>query len=318
MTYDLTTIGEGQLRLTAPADARLADVHALRVCAAGSEANVAGLLAQLGRRTAWASVIPAGSLGDRIVSEYRSAGVDTSFVRRPAYGRVATYFLEPNADGRAARVTYDRTGTPFRDARPSDFDWEALTDTRCLLVTGITAALTSATAELVRFAVDAAVAKGARVAVDINYRSSLWSPEAAAQVLDPLLASAWAVFCSRRDAHTVFGISGEGADVAAALRSRWSAEHVVSTDGARAVSYAGSAGAHHVDVEALPVVDRPGAGDALVAGTLHRLLDDDARSALATGIRAAGIALTHFGDLTRLDARDLDTHTGDDGGGIIR
>ena|GEM_PF-4922220 len=63
MTYDLTTIGEGQLRLTVHHGQRLSNISELRACAAGSEANVAGLLSQLGRSTAWATILPEGDLG---------------------------------------------------------------------------------------------------------------------------------------------------------------------------------------------------------------------------------------------------------------
>ena len=41
MRYDLTTIGEGQIRLTCERGDRLATARSLRMTAAGSEANVA-------------------------------------------------------------------------------------------------------------------------------------------------------------------------------------------------------------------------------------------------------------------------------------
>ena len=47
MTYDLTTIGEGQIRLTCERGDRLATARSLRMTAAGSEANVSGLLSEL-------------------------------------------------------------------------------------------------------------------------------------------------------------------------------------------------------------------------------------------------------------------------------
>ena len=45
--FDLTTIGEGQIRLTVPQGERLSNTRQLRMTAACSEANVAGLLSQL-------------------------------------------------------------------------------------------------------------------------------------------------------------------------------------------------------------------------------------------------------------------------------
>ena len=61
MRYDLTTIGEGQIRLTCERGDRLATARSLRMTAAGSEANVAGLLSELGRATAWTTKLPAAS-----------------------------------------------------------------------------------------------------------------------------------------------------------------------------------------------------------------------------------------------------------------
>ena len=61
MRYDLTTIGEGQIRLTCERGDRLATARSLRMTAAGSEANVAGLLSELGRATPGPPSCPAVS-----------------------------------------------------------------------------------------------------------------------------------------------------------------------------------------------------------------------------------------------------------------
>ena len=92
--YDLTTFGEAQIRLTVPRGDRLATCRDLRLTPAGSEANVAGLLAQLGRRTAFASVIPHGDLGQRFIEEYRGVGVDLRHCVA-CEGRMALYFMSP-------------------------------------------------------------------------------------------------------------------------------------------------------------------------------------------------------------------------------
>ena len=135
--YDVSTFGEGQLRLTVPRGDRLLTARSLSMTAAGSEANVAGLLAQLGHQTMWGSLVPVGELGDRILNEYRAVGVDLSHVKRTQEGRVALYFLESGEAPMPGRVTYDREHTPFRDIEPASFEWDAVLDTRVLFVTGI-------------------------------------------------------------------------------------------------------------------------------------------------------------------------------------
>lgn len=50
----------------------------------GSELNVAVALSRIGVRSAWASVLPTGGLGDDVLDVAAAAGVDTSLVARRA------------------------------------------------------------------------------------------------------------------------------------------------------------------------------------------------------------------------------------------
>jgi len=304
--YDLTTFGEAQIRLTVPKGDRLATCRDLRVTPAGSEANVAGLLAQLGRRTAFASVIPHGDLAQRFIDEYRGVGVDLSHCVR-CEGRMALYFMEPGDPPLPARVVYDRLYTKFRDIAPETFDWDALLDTRVLFVTGITAALTENTERTVAFAVREAARRGVKVALDVNYRSLLWTAERARAALEPLLEHVSALFCSRLDGVKVFGMQGDGPTVNAALRDRYRLDHVVSTDSTAGCYYAGVEGQRIYDIEPVRVTDRPGAGDALVGGALHGYLGGNVMEGVNFGLRTSKLALTHHGDLTHVTPGELQT-----------
>jgi len=301
MKYDLTTIGEGQIRLTVPHGQRLARTQQLRMTAACSEANVAGLLSQLGRTTAWCSRLPRSDLAERCLSEFRSVGVDMSAMIRTDEGRMALYFMEPGEAPMPSRVTYDRLHTPFREITPEMVDWDLMLDTKLVFVTGITAALTENTASVVKYFVDAAVDKGIDVALDVNYRGLLWSPERAREVLSPIASKARIIFCSRRDAEAVFGIIGEKSGCSRTIRETFGAEYVVSTDQTDGVYYAGPDGEKNYEVIRVPVVDRPGAGDAFVAATLHGFLDGDVEAGIGYGLQVSKFALTHHGDLTYIN-----------------
>lgn len=303
--FDLTTIGEGQIRLTVPQGERLSQTRQLRMTAACSEANVSGLLAQLGRRTSWCSVLPEGDLAERCLSEFRSVGVDMTNMIRVPQGRVALYFMEPGEAPMPSQVTYDRLNTPFRAIMSDQVDWESMLDTRLVFVTGITASLTENTAAIVREFVDRAAERGIDIALDVNYRSLLWTAGEARDVLGPIARKARIIFCSRRDAETVFGITGEKSESSRRLREEFGAEHVVSTDQTEGVYYAGPGGEYDFSVDRVPVVDRPGAGDAFVAGTLHGYLDDDVLAGIGYGMRIARFALTHHGDLTYISPKEL-------------
>lgn len=304
--FDLTTIGEGQIRLTCPGGERLGSARHLRLSAACSEANVAGLLAQLGRRTSWATVLPAGhALTKRILLEYRAVGVDLSSVVLSEGGRVAVYFMEPGEDPMPTQVTYDREHTPFRAMTPEMFDWDRLLDTRIAFVTGITAALTEQTGEVVRQFVTRAARRGIPVGLDVNYRSLLWSPETARRVLTPLAEQASILFSSRRDTATVFGLTGDADEACTRLRDQLDIPVVVATDGARGVSVATPTDTRRYSVEPVPVIDRPGAGDAFIAGVLHGWLEGDLAAGIGYGQRTAASALTHHGDLTSFSRAEL-------------
>ena len=118
MRYDLTTIGEGQIRLTCERGDRLATARSLRMTAAGSEANVAGLLSELGRSTAWTTKLPRGELADRIALEYSAVGVDMSHVVMTDEGRVALYFLERASSRCRARSPTTASTRPSAASSP--------------------------------------------------------------------------------------------------------------------------------------------------------------------------------------------------------
>lgn len=312
MTYDLSTIGEGQIRLTCEHGERLSTARTLRMTAAGSEANVSGLLAQLGRSTAWATKLPRGPLAERIAIEYSAVGVDMSHMVLTDQGRVALYFLEPGEFPLPGKVTYDRQYTPFRDIVPEEFDWDCLLDTRVVFLTGITAALTEHTARVVRYFADAAHERGIDVALDVNFRSLLWSGEQARTVLEPIARISSILFCSRTDAGIVFGVDGQGVEACRRLREELGVPTVVSTDG-RAGTYLSTPERERVfEIRSVPVVDRPGAGDSFVAGTLHGWLDGDVDQGIEMGTRVACLALTHHGDLTHVYPGELLTGHGTD------
>ena len=64
-------------------------------------------------------------------------------------------------------------------------------------------------------------------------------------------------------------------------------------------------GDHSFPVVQVPVVDRPGAGDSFVAGTLHGYLAGDVVQGIYYGQRTSAYALTHYGDLTRVSPSEL-------------
>jgi 2-dehydro-3-deoxygluconokinase len=301
----IVTLGEAMLRLTAPAGERLQAASYLRSYVAGSEANVARMLARLGAPVSWVSALPASPLGERIAREMLGDGVDTSFVER-SQKRVGLFFVEQGSSPRPTTVWYDRAGSAF--SAMSGFDEHALDGASFALVSGITPALGSRSRRLAESFAACARRAGARLCVDVNYRRLLWTPAQARKGLVPLLEEADVVVCSERDARTVFGLTGEPPELVCSFAERWAtrASRVVVTCGERGSVLL--AGGVVIEQAAYPVavVDRFGAGDAFMAGLLWGLWSgssDDA--ALRSAVMLASLKCTVLGDIAPFSAEEL-------------
>jgi 2-dehydro-3-deoxygluconokinase len=278
----------------------------------GAEANVAVALAALGHVTSMISAVPDGPIGDGVLSELRRHGVDASPVRRPT-GRMGLYYHLPGGPMRPAEVVYDRAGSAFAEAKPGDWDWDALLGgAGWLHVSGVTPALGPNGAEAALAAVQHARAAGIGVSFDGNWRGRLWErwqPDPAA-ILRPIIAHATLLFGNHRDAGLLLGreFSGEAEDrrreAAVALLDHFPAlEYVASTAreivGADAhritarIDTRDDGGASEPTIVA-PVIDRVGTGDAFAAGVLDGLwagkgLADAARHGLALSALKHGL-----------------------------
>lgn len=307
--YDLVTFGETMIRLTTPDHERLELATTLEVTVGGTESNVAVALARLGRRVAWLSALPDNGLGRRIVTELRGHGVDTSFVVIQQHGRVGTYFLEPGASPRPARVLYDRAGSAVSMLVPDEVDVAIVGRARAVHLTGITPALSPTCADICLRLADAAYDAGIPVVFDVNYRARLWSSRDAESGLHPLLQRVTLLLCGQGDAATIWGLTGAPEQIAQGLLDRSTADLVVLTRGDE------GAFARHRDGRTwcqpgatVEIVDAIGAGDAFAAGFLNRWLDDrdGVDAALRSGVSLASLKMTMPGDLAIVTRAELD------------
>ena len=289
------------LRLSAPAGTRLASAPHLEVHVAGAEANLAAALAQLGVRVRWGSRLPASPLGRRVERELASLGVLTDMVEWGGEDeRLGVFFAEGGSGVRPTIVWYDRERSAFTamERLPEGFAEGA----RIVHLTGITPALGPFPAGLAA----EAVRTDALVSLDLNYRARLWSPEEAHRGLKPLLARADIIFSAERDARAVFGLDGEDGLSAIAARAP-RARLAVLTRGLDSVVALDADGRRYEQaVPSVPVTDRFGMGDALVAGVLWGVLRDDLDLGLHAGVELAALKASLSGDLIRLEPGELD------------
>jgi 2-dehydro-3-deoxygluconokinase len=302
----VATLGEAMLRLSVASGDRLEDALAFDVHVAGAEANVAYALARVGIPARWASALPRNPLGRRVAATLAAGGVDVSAIHWTDTGRLGTYFVEFNPAPRPTQVVYDRRRSAIAEAVVGDYDWDRVLDATALHTSGVTPALSPQARAVVVHAVTEARRRGHFVSYDVNYRRQLWTPAEAAAFLRELAPMLDLLVLRAGDAELVFGLAGEPADIADALRAQLGVSQVVVTNGAHGVVALTDDGTLHQPSIPVAIVDRIGAGDAFAAGLLWGILGEGSMQAgLSRGVAMASLKMTLRGDLFRLEAADV-------------
>jgi 2-dehydro-3-deoxygluconokinase len=311
----IITFGEAMIRLAPPHFQRLEQARTFDVEIGGAELNTAVGLVRLGHAVAWASRLPDNPLGRLVASRVREAGVDDRFVRY-GDGRCGFYFLEVGAAPRASGILYDRKDSAMSRVLPGMYDWPTLfAGAKWFHTSGITAALSAGSATVTKEALVAAKAAGLSTSFDLNYRSKLWTPAEAGQVLAGMMPYVDILVASEGDAKLLFGVPGETfADVAKGLCDRFG--HRAVAAGRRDATLVwkdrvGAVGFQNGELIETPVyevevVDRLGGGDAVAAGLIHGLLDGDFAKGLAYGAAIGALKHTVLGDLPLVTKEEVE------------
>jgi 2-dehydro-3-deoxygluconokinase len=308
--------GEVLLRLATPGSLLLTQSPALDMVVGGAEANVAAGLATLGRSVRMASRLPDNALGRLARGTLMGHGVNCDALTLSPVGRMGLYFLETGAGARASNIIYDRKHSSFAEARPADFDWDALLDgVSHLHMSGITPALGDTPAQVAIAAGTAARAKGILVSFDGNYRTQLWKDRDIdpRPVLIDLFSLADIAIANHRDFSLLLdrSYSGDGPDrrrqaAEAAFDAFPNLKLIAST--ARRAEEADRQflsarvdmrdGAAQTDeVKITNIVDRIGTGDAFAAGVLYALAEGKSLNDVAnTGVALAALKHSISGD----------------------
>ena len=321
MGHKIVTFGELLLRFSKLDHQRLSQGDTFTCKYGGSEANVAVSLATLGDDVEYITRLPDNVVGHAGAQALMQLGVDT---RRVLYGgnRIGTYYFEPAAGMRAAKVIYDRAGSAYSELKPGMIDWHTiLRGARVLHVSGITAAISQDAADATFEALDVADELGVLVSFDINYRKNLWrygaDPRATLKRMlsrcDMMFGDAiefeW--ICQRQqppftatDSHFQMQMDEYRAWFEDLHREfprcrRWlmgmrnmvASNHHLLT----ALLYTDGRLLQAPIIDIPDVIDPVGVGDAFMAGMLHRL-DDDDQQLLNYALAAATLKITINGD----------------------
>ena len=337
------TLGEIMLRLRSPERYALLQVPALEATFGGGEANVAVSLCHLGLNARFVSAIPANPVGDSCVGELRRHGVDTSLIARKG-DRLGIYFLETGADQRPSKVVYDRGHSAISEAKPGDFDWDAVfSGARWFHITGITPAISAEGAVLSRTAITEAKKRGLTVSIDLNYRNKLWKyGKSAPEVMADLARSCDVIIANEEDCQKCLGISLESVEVRSGTlpleQYRDLSERVLKAyPDARAVAITlreslsadhnfwsgilnNRAGFFHSKrYEILNIVDRVGTGDAFAAGLIFGLQTGlDAQKALEFAVAAGCLKHSISGDFNLVSKAEVEALAAGDASGRVQ
>lgn len=337
------TMGEIMLRLSTPGNQRYIQSTQFDVTYGGGEANVAVSLANYGHDAEFVTKVPNNPIGESAVATLRKYGVETGHIAKGG-DRLGIYFLETGAAMRASTVIYDRANSAIAQAKPEDFDFDAIFDgADWFHFTGITPAISDEAAELTEAACKAAKAHGVTVSCDLNFRKKLWSSEKAQKVMSNLMQYVDVCIGNEEDADKVLGFKPENTDVTSGelnlagyesifkqmvkkfgfkyVISSLRVSHSASDNGWSACIYSAENDEfyHSREYRIAPIVDRVGGGDSFAGGTICGLLDGkNFKDALEFGVAASALKHTIPGDINLVTRAEVEALAGGDGSGRVQ
>lgn len=296
--FDLVTIGETMVMFTPVEPVPLVRAGSLAMYPGGAESNVATYLAELGHRVRWVSRLGDDPFGELILRELESAGVDTRAVVRVPGGRTGVYVKDTHAG--QTTVYYYRDLSAACGLTAAVLRDPLLGDGRILHLSGVTAAISPGSRELVLAAVGEGRDPARLVSFDVNYRARLWPVATAAPLLAEVADRSDLVFVGLDEARDLWDCMTP-TDVRELLPNPGT---VVVKDGAAGAYSFGPAGEVFVPSPRVRVVEPVGAGDAFAAGYLAAFLEDGVEETrLRFGHLLAAAALSVTSDHGDLPAR---------------
>jgi 2-dehydro-3-deoxygluconokinase len=294
--FDLVVVGEALVELSAPFP--LTRAETFRLSFSGDALNASAAAAAAGASVALLTLVGDDELGDRLIAFLRRCGVRDSLIRRAARPNGA-YLVGADPVG-SREFVYLRTGSAASTLSPDEVTAAGLEDSRAVLLTGITQALSPSCAQAVEHAAATVHAAGGLVLYDPNYRRRLTAPEPARRALAAVARYADLVMPScPGDTLPLLGTD----DPAAAAREcrRMGAAAAAVTCGQDGVLL--DCGGGPLRIPAVPpeeLVDATGAGDAFAGAVAARLaLGDDLEDAVRLGTAAASLSLAGVGGTGR-------------------
>ncbi len=336
----IVTMGEIMLRLSPSGNDRFIQAESFRVIPGGGEANVAISCANYGHDSYFVTKLPKHEIGQIAVNAMRRYGVNTDFIARGG-DRIGLYYAETGASMRPSKVIYDRAHSAIAEAKPEDFDFDAIFEgADWFHWSGITPAISDASAECLRQACICAKKHGVKISVDLNFRKKLWTSEKAISIMRPLMQYVDVCIGNEEDAELCLGFKPdadvEGGETNAAgyegifkqMKEQFGFEYVVSTlresfsathNGWKALIYDGKEFYQSKRYDINPIIDRIGGGDSFSGGLIHGLLTKKTQGeALEFAVAASALKHTINGDFNLVSVEEVEALAGGAANGRVQ
>jgi len=236
----------------------------------GAPANVACALVKLGTPAAFIGCVGRDKAGHTLADLLESLGVDVRGLQRHSSAPTRSVFVTRTESGDRHFAGFgDHPTSQFADAflQTDQIPTDLYTQAKFLVVGTLELAYPT-TGAAVRRSLDLAEQHTLQVVMDVNWRPMFWdNPDTAPDIIRGLLGQVQYLKLSAEEADWLFETRDTGAIAARLPHLRG----VLITDGERGCTYA--LGGHTGAIPAFPVdvEDTTGAGDAFLAGFLHRL-----------------------------------------------
>jgi 2-dehydro-3-deoxygluconokinase len=303
--YDIVSLGEMMLCLSAPKYQRLRHTTSLNVRVCGAQFNIAANFASLGRKSAFLTALPANEMGYLAESIGAGYGVDMSHTVFLDEARMGLIFLEYGREPRRHSHIYDRGQSAASKISATTFVWpEILSGAKMAYADGILPALNRECRQAIFAYLNAAKEAGCTTCFDVNYRESLWQSAAAAEFYRAILPQVDVLVTGRTFSEDLLGYSGSDEDILRAYQREFGCSTVCLTyrnmqgmtrGSWRSMALSGDQIVNGREFD-FAVVDQFGTGDAFFAGFLHGILEKDVRYGLDFGNAFCALAHTIDGD----------------------
>lgn len=302
---DVITIGEAMAMFVSSQSGDLAAAEQFVKRVAGAELNVATGLARLGLKVGWVSRVGNDSFGRYVLQQLAKENIDSRGVTTDECFATGFQLKSKAENGTDPIVEYFRKGSAASHLSVADFNEEYFCSARHLHLSGVAAALSASSLELLIHASRVMKEKGKTISFDPNLRPVLWKSEAEmVKQLNKLAFQADWVLPGLSEGAILTGHKTPEA-IADFYLDRGVKTVVLKTgaDGAWFKTATGEKGAVNA-VKVENVVDTVGAGDGFAVGVISALLEGKSLpQAVSRGNKIGSLAIQVIGDSEGLPTR---------------